>query len=331
MDNLTHGLLGAAAAHLMVRKRIGKKALVAGALAATLPDLDVLIHSASDPMMGVALHRHFTHALIFIPVGALLVFLFLQLFRSYRVDKGALYGACFWGYATHALLDTCTSYGTMLLWPFSAARVAWDCIAIVDPIFTAALLIGILLTHFKRNLSWTAVALIFCLAYLGLGEVQNRRAETVQKELAQSRGQIWTKGRVMPTLGNLVVWRSIYEADGRLWADALRVIPWGGIQAMEGASVTVFRSEMLAPEFLENPSLRRDWETFFWFSEGYVALDGDANTVADMRYSSETSGFKPLWGILLPEDPKAPHVGWKYFKTNRRDAVKKLWKRLTSF
>ncbi|MDB2316436.1 metal-dependent hydrolase, partial [Luminiphilus sp.] len=30
------------------------------------------------------------------------------------------------GYATHGLLDACTTYGTMLLWPFSDARIAWS-------------------------------------------------------------------------------------------------------------------------------------------------------------------------------------------------------------
>ena len=40
------------------------------------------------------------------------------------------------GYATHGLLDSCTSYGTQLFWPFSDVRVAWDTMSIVDPLFT---------------------------------------------------------------------------------------------------------------------------------------------------------------------------------------------------
>ena len=39
---------------------------------------------------------------------------------------------CTAGYATHAVLDACTTYGTMLLWPFSDARFAWNTISIID-------------------------------------------------------------------------------------------------------------------------------------------------------------------------------------------------------
>ena len=49
------------------------------------------------------------------------------------------------GYATHAPLDCCTSYGTQLYWPFSSYRVAWHNVAVVDPVFSLALLIGLVL------------------------------------------------------------------------------------------------------------------------------------------------------------------------------------------
>ena len=42
------------------------------------------------------------------------------------------------GYGTGGLLDTCTSYGTHLLWPFSTTPMAWSIIAIVDPVFTVS-------------------------------------------------------------------------------------------------------------------------------------------------------------------------------------------------
>ena len=52
-----------------------------------------------------------------------------------------IYIASFLGYATHGLLDACTSYGTLLFWPFSNERVTWNNISIVDPIFTIPVLI----------------------------------------------------------------------------------------------------------------------------------------------------------------------------------------------
>ncbi|HSA58580.1 MAG TPA: metal-dependent hydrolase [bacterium] len=313
MDTLTQGLLGAAAAQALTQKRIGKKALLAGALGGMAADLDVFIYSPSDPMLGVTLHRHFTHALLFIPAGALIVALFLRVFRAYREDWAGVSWACFWGYATHGLLDACTSYGTMLLWPFSTARISWDCVSIVDPVFSGALIAGVVWAQWKRRPRAAVLALLFCLAYLGLGEIQNRRGEAAQREILHARGHEAVKARVMPTLANLVVWRSLYEADGRLWADTIRVPIGSGATYAEGASVTVLRPEGLPPGFLENPALKKDWEKFLWFTEGFVALSGRGDVVGDMRYSSETGGFKPLWGIVIPENPaRAKHVGWTF-------------------
>ncbi len=329
MDTITQGLLGAAAAQVLTQKRIGKRALVAGALGGMAADLDVFIYSASDPMLGVTFHRHFTHSLLFIPVGALIVALFLRVFRAYREDWGGVYWACFWGYATHGLLDACTSYGTMLLWPFSSVRISWDCVSIVDPVFSAALVAGILWSQWKGRARAAVLALLFCLAYLGFGEIQNRRGEAAQREIRSARGHEAVETRVMPTLANLVVWRSVYEAEGRFWADTIRVPVGGGATYAEGASVTVFRSEGLPPGFLENPALKEDWEKFLWFSEGFVALSERGDVVADMRYSSEAGGFKPLWGIVIPSDLSARHVGWTYFRKNRNEAVRRLWRNLT--
>ena len=89
------------------------------------PDLDVLIRSSHDPLLFLEYHRQFTHSLFFIPVGALICAL-----AFYPVTRRALSFRETWilsalGYATHGLLDACTTYGTLLLWPFSQERFAW--------------------------------------------------------------------------------------------------------------------------------------------------------------------------------------------------------------
>lgn len=97
-----------------------------GLLCGLAPDLDVLISSSTDPLLPLEYHRQFTHSLIFIPVGGLICALVLYLLfaRHRSLSFGATYLYCTLGYATHALLDSCTTYGTLLLWPFSDMRVA---------------------------------------------------------------------------------------------------------------------------------------------------------------------------------------------------------------
>ena len=143
-----------------------------GALAGLAPDLDVLIRSNADPLLFLEYHRQFSHALVFVPFGALLVAWPLYFFARKSLSWRQTYLACLAGYATHGLLDACTSYGTQLFWPFSDARVAWNNSSIVDPLFTLPVLALVIAaaTLGKRLLGILAMA--WALFYLGFGWVQ---------------------------------------------------------------------------------------------------------------------------------------------------------------
>ena len=145
MDILTQGLLGGVLAQAVCRDEEKKTASVAGLAAGLLADADVLIRSASDPLLSIEYHRHFSHALIFIPVGAALATLLLWPLLRKRCEWRRLYLFCLAGYSASGLLDACTSYGTHLFWPFSDERVAFNIISIVDPLFTLILLGSLLL------------------------------------------------------------------------------------------------------------------------------------------------------------------------------------------
>ena len=77
MDILTHGLLGGTLAQSCSKKGETRAATTVGFLAALLADTDALIRSSTDPLLTLEYHRQFTHSLIFIPAGALLVALIL--------------------------------------------------------------------------------------------------------------------------------------------------------------------------------------------------------------------------------------------------------------
>ena len=135
MDPISQGTVGAAFAQSAVGKKNIAKISVVGFLAGLAPDLDVLIQSPTDPVLFLEYHRQFTHSLFFIPFGALIVAaLIFPLVRKHLSFK-TTYAASFFGYATHGLLDACTSYGTVLFWPFSNERITWNNISIVICIY----------------------------------------------------------------------------------------------------------------------------------------------------------------------------------------------------
>ena len=153
MDPVTQGAFGTIFAQTMSNKKKILVGSIVGCLAGLAPDLDIFIRSASDPLLKLEYHRQFTHSIIFIPIGALIVTLFSRiLFRKY-LSWGETYLFSFFGYATHGLLDACTSYGTQLLWPFSDERISWNYISVVDPFLSIPVILAIVFAVIMKNLS----------------------------------------------------------------------------------------------------------------------------------------------------------------------------------
>ena len=238
MDPISQGTVGAAFAQSSANKNNIIRISVIGFLAGLAPDLDVLIRSSTDPILFLEYHRQFTHSLIFIPFGALIVALFLYpLFRK-SLSLKTVYTASFLGYATHGLLDACTSYGTLLFWPFSNERVTWNNISIVDPLFTipVLILIGTAIKTRKRLFSFFAIGWIA--SYLSLGLVQYERALSAANELAYSRGHNPERLTLKPSFGNLILWKSIYQYKDRFYVDAIRAVQ--SITWCSGESIKAF-------------------------------------------------------------------------------------------
>ncbi len=325
MDPVTQGLLGAAAAQAFFSKQLGRKAALIGIVGGVLPDADVFIRSASDPLLAVEYHRGFTHALTFIPVGGAVASLPWLVTKKHRRRWRPVLGAAVTAYATHGLLDACTTYGTQLLWPFSSTRVAWDVISIVDPVFTLALLVGVAASAWLRRRVPAVAALVFCLAYLGLGHVQHHRALDTQSRVTAARGHEPPRRAAFPTIANLVVWRSLYQAGDSLYADRMRVPFFGSAEWKPGTSVASLDLRDLAPAQKNDPTIRSDFARFRWFSGGWVArAPDDPEVIGDARYSLRTDAFEPIWGVRFHPDADQ-RTEWVDRTRDREISLADLW------
>lgn len=313
MDLLTQGLLGGVLAQSVAGREEKGRAAFTGVVAGLAADADVLIFSSSDPLLTLEYHRHFTHALTFIPVGAAISMLLLWPFMRRRLPPGRLYRYCLAGYSMSGILDACTSYGTHLYWPFSDEQVAWRIISIVDPVFTLVLLVTFIAGLNLRKRPVAGMGLSLCLLYLVLGYIQLQRAEAVAGELIDSRGHAADRLTVKPTLGNLLLWRSLYIHEGRIYVDAVRV--GAGTRIFEGESVEKFSPARDLPRLEPGSVLYGDIERFTAFSEGYVALQrAEPHVLGDIRYSMLPHSVEPLWGIVF--DPARPgvHADYRFFR-----------------
>jgi hypothetical protein len=132
----------------------------------------------------------------------------------------------------------------------------------------------------------------------------------------------------MPTLGNVLVWRALYEHGGKIHADRIRVGLAGDATVRGGwALATVGAEELTAAERARDQ--RRSFARFSWFSEGWVARSpGDATVLGDMRYSLSTEAFDPIWGIRFTPPGAPTEIEWVNRSRDRRVSPDELWTEL---
>jgi inner membrane protein len=233
------------------------------------------------------------------------------------------------GFATHGLLDACTSYGTQLLWPFSDARISWDLIFILDPLYSLILLAGLVVSLRKGLGNAALIALLLSTSYLGLGALQHGRALALQQELAARRGHEIRLGRVIPAPGPHLLWRSIYLAHGELHVDALRVGYGRSRRFWAGGALPYFSSGEIAAQIPRPSVLARDLGVFEWFTEGYVArLGREPLDLGDLRFSALPDGLQPLWGIRVDLSNPERHVQRLRFPWGGEARFDRLWEML---
>jgi inner membrane protein len=301
MDPVTHGALGAAWAAPAARGSRIVAAAAVGCVSGMAPDLDLFIRSDTDPLLAVEFHRHFTHALAFVPVGALICALVLYPFFRRTLDFRSCYAFSLLGYLTHGLLDACTGYGTLLFWPFSHRRVAWDIVSAVDPLFTLPLIAFVVIGARRRRPVLAVAGTVWCLVYLGFGVLQAHRASSVAARIATERGQAPEAIDVRPTLGNLWLFKTMYAYDGRYYVDAVRV--GLGARVFEGESRRILDVARDFPWLSADSQQWRDVERFRRFADGYLALDPERpGRILDLRYSLVPNRPTGFWGLELAAD-----------------------------
>ena len=328
MDPVSQAAIGAAAAQSGSTAKTLRHALWIGALAGMAPDLDVFIRSSEDPLLALEFHRQFTHSLFFIPVGAFICACVFYPLTKKQLPFKAVFGFAVLGFGTHGLLDACTTYGTQLLWPFTDTRFAWHNVSVIDPLFTLPLLAMLVTAAARRAPKLAVCGLCWAVCYLGFGALQHQRALSAAESVVASRQHQPVRLEVKPGFANLLVWKAIYEYDGRYYVDAIRagVAP----SYFPGESVPKLNLDRDVPALRQGSQQAKDIERFRWFSDDWLALDdADPSLIVDMRYSQLPNAIKGLWGITVAADkPDAAHVDWVVRRETGARELRAFWQQL---
>jgi inner membrane protein len=194
MDTLTHALSGALLARATAPAQADDKALplrrrlLIGFLAAAAPDLDIVI-STIGPVEYLLHHRGATHSLILLPLWAFLIAkLFAVIWRGDRPWK-AYYGVVAMSLGIHIAGDWITSFGTMVFWPLSDARVGIGTTFIIDIFFSGIILAGLVASLAWRRSPVPAIAGLAALcSYVAFQGVLQQRAVEWGEAYARASG-----------------------------------------------------------------------------------------------------------------------------------------------
>jgi len=137
MDSITHLALGACMGEAFAGKTVGKKAMLWGALAQSIPDIDFVASSWMDTTSNLLAHRGFTHSILFCAmITPLLALLAERLHRPHNISlqKWILFfGAVIF---IHIFIDAFNNYGVGWFEPFSHRRISFNAIYVADPFFS---------------------------------------------------------------------------------------------------------------------------------------------------------------------------------------------------
>lgn len=219
MDSLTQIVLGAAVGEAVLGKKVGNKALLWGAVAGTIPDLDVIAKFLTDSLRANELHRGFSHSIIFCIMAAPVFGYIINRFYKHQEEsdfKGWT-KLFFWGLFTHPLLDSFTTWGTQLFWPMEY-KVSFHNIFVIDPLYTVPFLICTIAVLFykrtdsrRRKWNWWGIKIssIYMVITLLLKWYTYGKFENSLKQQNISYQNIQTK----PTPMNTILWSANVQRE----------------------------------------------------------------------------------------------------------------------
>ncbi len=291
MDSLTQIVLGAACGEIALGKKIGNKALLFGAIGGTIPDLDVIFGYIffSNSIDQLAFHRGFMHSFLFAFLSPFVFGWITYLLYNTKSRLGStnlkdwiwLY---FLSIITHPILDTFTPYGTQLFLPFSDARVAFNNISVVDPLYTLPFLSCIIILMFyKRNTykrtKWNKLGLYISSAYLLFTIGNKLYINTVFEKSFKKENISLKRFSTQPTILNNVLWYGIAETK-----DDYKVAFYSLLDKSSYADSII---SLPKNHYLLNMK-EPDLQTLDWFSNGYYNLSkiDSSNNIRynDLRY-----------------------------------------------
>jgi inner membrane protein len=284
LDSLTHIVLGAATADLATGRRLGKRAMLYGAVIGTLPDVDVAVGAFMSDIDKIIFHRGITHSMVFWIVMAPIcgwVISRLESGSGIGFKKAALIS--FLILCSHALLDSFTSYGTRLFIPITSEAFAFSTIAIIDPFYSIWLWISVPWVLFRRmdfehRKKILIAALIICHIYLAGTIINKVYVDSRLHRLFAQQNEDVIRFTTKPGLFSNLLWRGVAETEDGYYTAYYALLA--------GPDETEIRYEKKNHPLLQHLNDSRAVRRLISVTDGYFTVEqlNDSLFVNDLRF-----------------------------------------------
>lgn len=279
---------------------------------------------------------------ITIPAG---IFLLWRLYHHYwkknlevvETTFRQWYWLFFLALATHWILDCFTAFGTQVFQPFSDYRVAFDNIAVVDPLYTIPFLICIIIVaNLKRNTRSRTMAnrigIGISSAYMCFTLVNKYHVDGVFEKALEHRGIEAERCRTTPTIFNNILWACVAEGESEFYVGQYSI--FDSNPNLHYISV-VPKNDSIQQQF----AAYEDYQTIRWFSNGYLAaFPTDSVTyLCDIRYGGMSDTIRDQRDLVFSF--KAKEENGKYvflehqepFPEDVGEVFRKFWIRIKGY
>jgi inner membrane protein len=212
MDTLTHIALGACVGEAMLGKKLGKKALLIGAFANSVPDFDFVTSFWMSIDRSLLAHRGFTHSFLFaVLIAVLLGYFFQRWFKRFNITFRTWIIFFLIEILLHLFIDAFNNYGTGWFEPFSHARISFNSIFVVDPFYSiwlgiAMLVLLILKKDHPGRKFWIEFGLGISTLYFMYCVVNKFKTDSDIKNMLKTQQISYTKYFTTPTPLNNWLW-----------------------------------------------------------------------------------------------------------------------------
>lgn len=304
MDSITHLAIGAVIGEAFAGKKLGKKALLWGALAQSIPDIDFIAGMWTSTAESLLAHRGFTHSFLFAAIVTPLLALAAEKWhRPHNIPLKKwmqFFGAQI---LIHLLLDGMNVYGAGWFEPFSHVRVSYNWIYVADPFFSVWVVISALaLLLLRRKSRWRPasirVGLGMSLVYLLYCGLNKYKVDHEVRSALANQSVAYTRYFSTPTPLNNWLWYVVAATDSGYQV--------GYRSVFDKTDSIRFHFIPKNDKLLQAQKEHTDVQLLMRFAKGYYSVEKRNDTLVfnDLRFGQQIG-----W-----RDPTAPFVFYYYLQ-----------------